>query len=200
MSSGNPGRLGALARDAATVLGTVVLLTGLGMSAHAEPAEDPSQAVAGPTQAPAETGPGQSGQGNSSSSEDAFRAREIQCLAEAIYYEARGEPRRGQMAVAEVVANRVRSRAYPNTFCGVVNQRSTRVCQFSWVCDGRRAAPRGAPWSSARDIATQVVDGWDPGVVGNATHFHSTAVAPSWSRVYRRVAQIGSHIFYSPAR
>lgn len=176
-----------------------MLLTGLGMSAHAEPAADEAAAVAGPTQAPTETGSGQSGQGNPQASEDAFRARELQCLAEAIYYEARGEPRRGQLAVAEVVANRVRSRAYPNTFCGVVYQRSARVCQFSWACD-RRSAPRGAAWASAREIAAEVVDGHDPDVVGNATHFHSTAVSPAWGRVYRRVATIGSHIFYSSGR
>jgi N-acetylmuramoyl-L-alanine amidase len=116
-----------------------------------------------------------------------------------VYYEARGEPRRGQLAVAEVVANRVRSRAYPNTFCGVVYQRSARVCQFSWACD-RRAAPRGAAWASARSIAEEVVAGSDPDVVGNATHFHATSVAPPWARVYRRVARIGSHVFYSSGR
>lgn len=197
MSSGPPGRLRALARDAATVLGTVVLLTGLGLSARAEPAAEPAAAVAGPTQAPVENGPGQSGQGNPQDAAEAARAREIQCLAEAIYYEARGEPRRGQEAVAEVVANRVRSRAYPNTFCGVVYQRSARTCQFSWACDSRRSSPRGQPWQNAREIATRVVDGWDPEVVGNATHFHATSVFPSWARVYRRVARIGSHTFYS---
>lgn len=193
MSSGPPGLLGALARDAAIVLGTVALLTGLGMSAHAEPVIEPVQAEAGPINP-------ETGQQEPSATEQAFRDREIRCLAEAVYYEARGEPRRGQEAVAEVVANRVASRAYPNTFCGVVNQRGRSVCQFSWVCDSRRAAPRGLQWDRAQDIATRVVDGWEPGVVQGATHFHATRVSPSWSRVYRRVEQIGSHVFYRPVR
>lgn len=123
--------------------------------------------------------------------------REVRCLAEAIYYEARGEPERGQLAVAEVVANRVNSRAYPNTYCGVVRQRSRNVCQFSWACDSKRSAPRGPQWDKAVSISSRVIDGWDPNVVGNATHFHATFVSPSWSRVLPRVAKIGSHVFYN---
>ena len=124
------------------------------------------------------------------------RTREIRCLAEAIYYEARGEPERGQLAVAEVVSNRVDSRAYPSTYCGVVRQRSKNVCQFSWACDSNRRAPVGAQWDRAMTLATRVVDGWKPGVVKGATHFHATRVNPNWAAVFPRVAQIGSHVFY----
>jgi spore germination cell wall hydrolase CwlJ-like protein len=123
-------------------------------------------------------------------------AAEIRCLAEAVYYEARGEPLRGQQAVAEVVANRVRSRAYPNTFCGVVYQRARNVCQFSWACDSRRSAPRGAAWARAMDIAQEVHAGREAGVAGGATHFHTTSVRPGWASRIPRVGQIGTHIFY----
>ena len=124
------------------------------------------------------------------------RDREINCLAEAVYYEARGEPERGQLAVAEVVANRVESRAYPNTYCGVVNQKYRNICQFSWACNSRLSTPRGAQWAKANDIAEKVYDGWKPNVVGNATHFHAARVNPRWSRILPKIDQIGSHIFY----
>jgi Cell Wall Hydrolase len=137
--------------------------------------------------------------------EEARRARavgapnasaEIRCLAEAVYYEARGEPVRGQQAVAEVVANRVRSRAYPNSYCGVVYQRSRNVCQFSWACDRSRSEPRGAAWARAMQIAEDVHAGREAGVARGATHFHTTGVSPGWASRIPRVGQIGTHIFY----
>lgn len=124
------------------------------------------------------------------------RDREINCLAQAVYYEARGEPDRGKLAVAEVIVNRVNSRAYPNTYCGVVRQRRGNVCQFSWVCT-RNAPPGGPQWDRSREIAVRVIDGWKPGVVGNATHFHASRVRPNWASVFPKVAQIGSHVFYN---
>jgi N-acetylmuramoyl-L-alanine amidase len=194
MKSEKSGLLGILARDAAIVLGTVCLVASLSAAAQAEPVVETPQVEADTTT----TTPIQ---GTTTPpltrSEVSDRARQVRCLAEAVYYEAKGEPRRGQEAVAEVVANRVASRAYPNTFCGVVYQRSGRVCQFSWACSGRRA-PNGLQWQRANDIAERVVDGWQPRVAVGATHFHATFVSPSWSRVYRRVTSIGGHIFYRP--
>lgn len=191
MKSGQSGLLRTLARDAATVLGTVCLVASLSAAAQAEPVVETPQVDAATTTTQSQ-GASQSQQ---TRSVDTDRARQVRCLAEAVYYEAKGEPRRGQEAVAEVVANRVASRAFPNTFCGVVYQRTARVCQFSWVCTSRRA-PSGLQWQRANEIAERVVDGWRPGVATGATHFHAHFVSPNWSRVYRRVATIGGHIFY----
>lgn len=125
------------------------------------------------------------------------RDHEIGCLAEAIYFEARGEPDRGKLAVAEVISNRVDSPAYPKTYCGVVHQRTRSVCQFSWYCN-RMPTPTGPQWDKSMQIATRVVNGWKPGVVSGATHFHATYVNPSWSHIMPEVGQIGAHIFYRP--
>lgn len=126
-------------------------------------------------------------------------AREQRCLAEAIYYEARGESRRGQMAVAEVVANRVRSSLYPDTYCDVVYQGSTRVtgCQFSFTCDGSlNKRPRGAAWREANVIAQQVLTGVVSAQTYRATHYHTTAIDPYWSASLVETTRIGAHVFY----
>lgn len=133
----------------------------------------------------------------SNDASDPDRKREINCLAEAIYFEARGEPERGKWAVAEVVKNRVESRAYPNTYCAVTKQRKGNICQFSWACDPGRGKPSGSQWEIAQTMATKVYDGHKPNVVGDALFFHATFVKPSWSKVFTRVGKIGSHIFYS---
>ncbi|MBT9444993.1 MAG: cell wall hydrolase [Hyphomonadaceae bacterium] len=131
-------------------------------------------------------------------------AREQRCLAEAIYYEARGESRQGQMAVAEVVANRVRSSLYPNSFCGVVYQGSERNtgCQFSFTCDGSAAKrPRGAPWREANVIASQVLLGMVNPVTNRATHYHTASIDPYWSASLVETTRIGAHVFYrNPTR
>lgn len=195
MKAGNPGLPLALARDAATVIGTVLLFTSLSVKAQAEPVVEPAQAEAATTTIAPGMGTQEKGAAQRPNAETSFRAREVRCLAEAVYYEAKGEPRRGQLAVAEVVANRVASRSFPNTFCGVVRQRTARVCQFSWVCSPRRA-PAGLQWQRAQEIAEQVVDGHRPGVVPGAVFFHARYVRPSWASVYRQVNTIGGHIFY----
>jgi spore germination cell wall hydrolase CwlJ-like protein len=121
----------------------------------------------------------------------------LDCMARAIYYEARAEPLKGQMAVAEVVMNRTKSGRYPRTVCGVVEQRtSPRSCQFSFVCDRRLSAPYGAAWTRAKELAAKVMAGKAPRVTDGATHFHATRVSPNWSRVYTLTAQIGNHLFY----
>lgn len=130
---------------------------------------------------------------------EALNASELRCLAEAIYYEARGESYRGQVAVAEVVMNRVRSRHYPDSVCGVVYQGSHRAtgCQFTFTCDGSmNRRPRGRAWERARNIAGQVLLGYTRAVTGNATHYHTTAVDPVWSATLVETARVGEHVFY----
>ncbi len=133
--------------------------------------------------------------------ETEFRNKELHCMATAIYFEARGEPVRGQMAVAQVVMNRVRSPYYPNTICGVVYQGSFRHtgCQFSFTCDGipDRATDK-KQWQNSMTVAQQVIARkvWVD-EVGYATHYHATYVNPKWKTKVKRVAQIGVHIFYN---
>jgi spore germination cell wall hydrolase CwlJ-like protein len=127
-------------------------------------------------------------------------AREQRCLAEAIYFEARGEPETGQAAVAQVVLNRARSGIYPQTICGVVyqNRRRYHACQFSFACGGKppRINEPGA-WDEAQRIAAGVTSGstYLSGV-GSSTHFHANYVRPRWARRLEKSDVIGHHIFY----
>ncbi|WP_439616555.1 cell wall hydrolase [Shinella sp.] len=129
-----------------------------------------------------------------------FTAKEQKCLAEGIYFEARGEEVKGQAAVAQVILNRVRNPTYPNTICGVVyqNENWRNRCQFSFACD-RIPDLILAPWhwKTAKEIAMAVTAGkiWLDDV-GSATHYHATYVKPPWGRTMKRVAKIGQHIFY----
>jgi spore germination cell wall hydrolase CwlJ-like protein len=121
------------------------------------------------------------------------------CLAQAIYYEARGETQQGQVAVGEVVMNRVRSGLYPNSVCGVVYQGSALKigCQFTFTCDGSMAAlPRGRAWVQAEQLASAIMLGYTRPITQHATHYHTTAVNPMWSDTLVETTQIGSHIFY----
>lgn len=122
---------------------------------------------------------------------------EFQCLATAIYFEARGEDIAGQAAVAEVILNRVESPSFPRTICGVVNQSNGQGCQFSYTCDGRadRIGDRAA-WVRAGKIARAMMDGAPRALTEGATYFHTPAVRPSWSRRFQLTARIGRHIFY----
>lgn len=126
-------------------------------------------------------------------------SRELECLADAVYYEARGETPSGQAAVAQVVMNRVRHPAFPKSICGVVFQGAYNRtgCQFSFACDGsmRRARETGA-WNRARKVAARALAGSLPSEVGSATHFHTINVSPGWGPRLLRVAQVGMHIFY----
>lgn len=125
--------------------------------------------------------------------------RQWQCLTEALYFEARGEPIIGQYAVAEVILNRVDSANYPDTICGVVNQGTGRrfACQFTYTCDG---APEDitdtTAWHRAGHIARIMIDGAPRDLTDGATHYHADWVSPNWSRVYPRTAEYGIHIFY----
>ena len=127
-----------------------------------------------------------------------IRPRELDCLTQAVYFEARGETVRGQAAVAQVVLNRVKHPAFPKTGCAVVFQgAATRGCQFSFACDGstRRAREAGA-WDRARKIAARAMSGAVLADVGSATHFHTTGVSPVWGPRMLRVSQVGLHVFY----
>jgi spore germination cell wall hydrolase CwlJ-like protein len=126
--------------------------------------------------------------------------KEQRCLAEAVYFEARGEPAEGQAAVAQVVLNRVKSGLYPSSICGVVYQNRHRhlACQFTFACEGRslRITDRDS-WDRARSIADAVLEGRTyVADVGGATHYHANYVRPSWSRRLKRMDVIGRHVFY----
>jgi hypothetical protein len=134
--------------------------------------------------------------------EEEFREREIRCMATAIYFEARGEPYRGQVAVGQVVMNRIRSPIYPKTICGVIYQGhlNRNACQFSFACDGKPDRPTNrAQWAASLKVAKQVIsrEVWID-EVGYATHYHANYVSPDWRNLYEKVTQIGVHIFYRP--
>lgn len=124
------------------------------------------------------------------------------CLAEAVYFEARGEPVRGQIAVAQVVVNRAFSGYYPVTVCGVVYQNSHRylACQFTFACDRvRDVVTEPEQWDRARKIAKEMLDGrlWLP-EVNRSTHYHATYVRPYWVREMKKMYKTGLHVFYRP--
>ncbi|MHA6262632.1 cell wall hydrolase [Arenibacterium sp. CAU 1754] len=121
------------------------------------------------------------------------------CLAEALYFEARGETVKGQFAVAEVILNRVKSARFPGTLCSVINQGTGRKyqCQFTYTCDGHKeviAEPKA--FERVSKVARAAIDGMVSGLTGGATHYHTTSVRPSWARVYTKTAAIGVHLFY----
>ena len=132
---------------------------------------------------------------------------ERDCLAQAIYHEARGESAAGQLAVANVIVNRARSGKFPSTLCGVIYQNADKGryrCQFTFACDGRDDTPgERRAWirsaELAKDVYLEFATGDAVGAVpGSALYYHTTAVRPSWANTYNAVAKIGSHIFYSP--
>ena len=120
-----------------------------------------------------------------------------QCLTEAIYFEARGESLDGQIAVAEVILNRVDSPLYPRTVCGVVKQRGSGGCQFSYICDRLSDRIREVDaYRRAGKIARLMLDGAPRGLTQGATYFHTVDVNPRWARSFQRTAAIGAHLFY----
>ena len=121
------------------------------------------------------------------------------CLAEALYFEARGETVKGQFAVAEVILNRVDSGRFPDSVCGVIKQGTGKPyqCQFTYTCDGYSDAIRErAAFEQVGKVARAILDGANYNLTGGATHYHTTAVRPNWSRVYTQTAKIGVHVFY----
>ncbi|MEP2715603.1 cell wall hydrolase [Pseudophaeobacter sp.] len=125
------------------------------------------------------------------------------CLAEALYFEARGETVKGQFAVAEVIMNRVNSAQFPNTLCGVINQGTGRryQCQFTYTCDGHEEVIREkAAYVRVAKVARLVIDGAAPDLTAGATYYHTTAVSPRWSRSFTKTTRIGVHLFYRDER
>jgi spore germination cell wall hydrolase CwlJ-like protein len=131
------------------------------------------------------------------------RAREIRCLAENVYYEARGESLNGQYAVAEVTMNRLRAPSYPKTICGVVydtrwdRSRHRFVGHFSWTEIDDRSEPWGPAWEQAMKVATAVYNDTYMPLVPDALHYHTIDVQPEWARSMHAVAKIGHHVFYN---
>lgn len=125
-------------------------------------------------------------------------SRALQCLTQAIYYEAASEPDDGQRAVAQVVLNRVRHPAFPATVCGVVFQGSEKSgCQFSFACDGAMARiPSRTAWDRAQRVAQAALAGSVFAPVGMATHYHTYAVTPSWNRSLVMTGVFGAHFFH----
>lgn len=143
--------------------------------------------------------------------------RETGCLSAALYFEARGESRLGQIAVAQVIINRVASRAYPNSICEVVwqNAHKRNRCQFSFTCDGKMDRVRNRKvWVRTKRLAEAFLNIKNAGSVPHSfcpsesldektrrsTHYHATYVKPGWSRKLERMRKIGRHIFYVSAR
>jgi spore germination cell wall hydrolase CwlJ-like protein len=134
--------------------------------------------------------------------DDKARTKAEKCLAEAVYFEARGEPVRGQIAVAQVVMNRVFSGFYPTTVCGVVYQNARRhlACQFTFACDDVADVVREPDmWVRAKKIAKATLDGelWLP-EVAKSTHYHAYWVRPSWVHEMKKMYKYGVHTFYRP--
>ncbi len=120
-----------------------------------------------------------------------------ECLAQALYFESRGESVKGQFAVAEVILNRLDSALFPNTVCAVVRQGGRGGCQFSYTCDRASDTIRDrASFAVAGKIARLMLDGAPRALTLGATNFHTLNVRPGWSRQFPRTASIGAHVFY----
>jgi spore germination cell wall hydrolase CwlJ-like protein len=129
----------------------------------------------------------------------ADRARSLDCLTAGIYYESATEPLDGQRAVAQVILNRVRHPAYPNTVCGVVFEGAQRRtgCQFSFTCDGSlRRQPMPTYWGRSRDVAAAALNGYVYAPVGLALNYHANYVVPYWASSLSKNANVGLHVFY----
>ncbi|HWG32489.1 MAG TPA: cell wall hydrolase [Steroidobacteraceae bacterium] len=130
------------------------------------------------------------------------RADDLECLAENVYFEARGEPLDGQYAVAEVTLNRTRAQNFPHTICQVVHEmrwdpgRRRYVADFSWTELGPLTPENGAAWKVAMMVATAVYDDLRDPLVPGALFYHATSVRPGWARSRKAVATIGNHVFY----
>ncbi len=132
---------------------------------------------------------------------------EHRCLSEVLYYEARGEGRQGEQAVAEVVFHRIKTGNYGRSICAVVYEGAGHPgCQFSFACNGDLTKPKQeAAWRQAEVLAAQILTGESPlrNATGGATNFHAVSVSPDWAETMDQTTQIGNHIFYRsgpPAR
>lgn len=127
---------------------------------------------------------------------------DINCLAENVYYEARGEPEAGQIAVADVTVNRTKAPGFPQSVCGVVHEKKEHKCQFSWVCWRERPPidKNSQQWVKAQDIATTVLlfnNGSDIIQKRSALFYHADYVHPIWAKKMKFIKRIGTHLFYT---
>ena len=122
----------------------------------------------------------------------------LTCLARTIYWEAKGEPREGMVAVAAVVMNRLADPDFPKTICAVVTQgRETGACQFSWWCDGRPDdVEEPEPYTTAKEIAREALNQQMPDPTEGAINFHLAGQTPDWAASFHKTVQVGQHVFY----
>ena len=125
--------------------------------------------------------------------------RELKCLSEALYFEARGEQIEGQIAVADVIINRKNSSQFPGTICGVVSEGAHKrhACQFSYNCDGKlELIYDKKTYRRIVKLSSMILNGAFSDVTNGATFFHASEVSPSWSKKFKMTRKIGRHIFY----
>jgi spore germination cell wall hydrolase CwlJ-like protein len=130
------------------------------------------------------------------------RSKQWNCLTTALYFESRGENKIGQVAVAEVILNRVDSNSFPNSVCGVVQQGQNNFngCQFSFMCDGKAEhIGNRKSFEELGKVAWVMLEGKPRILTGKATFYHAASVRPRWAKQFVRTARIGDHIFYRPA-
>lgn len=133
------------------------------------------------------------------SKDSPFYRQEVHCLAQAVYFEARNEPLEGQMAVAQVVLNRVKSPDYPKSICAVVFQGEAHhhACQFSFACDGQADKPvTSVAWKQAMAIGLTALARQQDDLTLDATHYHASYVDPTWAATLKPTVRLGRHIFY----
>jgi cell wall hydrolase len=130
------------------------------------------------------------------------RESDLQCLAENVYFESRGEPVNGQYAVAEVTLNRTRAPNFPHTICGVVHEmrwdpgRKRYIADFSWTELAAMSPEDDLAWKRAMAVATAAYDETRDPIVPDALFYHSTSVRPGWARTHTAITTIGNHVFY----
>lgn len=125
--------------------------------------------------------------------------KDLECLTQALYFEARGESVKGQFAVAEVILNRASSSKFPDTVCGVIHQGTGKKyqCQFTYTCDGHaEVVNEKKAWNRLAKVAKLMLEGAPRNLTGGATHYHTRAVNPRWAKTFPRTAAIGVHYFY----
>jgi spore germination cell wall hydrolase CwlJ-like protein len=200
--------LGVLGFVTAAVLGAAVVPNLTSPAAHAAPPAPPplimreiapAQALAVNAEMPLAGGPNPAATAFVFKGGNVARAQALQCLASAVYYEAGNQDEDGERAVAQVVLNRVRHPAFPNSVCGVVYEGSTRPtgCQFTFTCDGSlNRQPDADGWRRAYKVAQDALSGSVYAPVGWATHYHANYVIPTWASSMAKNAIVGAHIFY----
>ena len=207
--SAGGGRSGSPRFRGFVAIGTLAIPNAAtGPAAHAAPPAPPplilqpvapQQALKVNSEIPLANGPNPAAAAFIFNGNSTARAQALQCLASAVYYEAGNQDEDGARAVAQVVLNRVRHPAFPNTVCGVVYEGSTRStgCQFTFTCDGSLTRePDAAGWRRARTIADDALSGAVYAAVGWATHYHADYVLPTWASSMAKNAVVGDHLFY----